>query len=353
MDIKVLHAADQHLDSPFSTFSVEDRAELKKWQQKIPNRLLEISKENGCNLWLLAGDLFDGDASIATVTELQRVFRECSVPVMISPGNHDSFSSHSPWTRFQWPENVHVFDRETLQSIELPELNCRVWGAAFLSMDSGSILEGFTLDRKYEHELCVLHGDAVNMNSPYNPVNSSQVRKSGFDYIALGHIHNRGFFQAGDTVCGWPGCPMGRGWDEKGDKGVYICNIAERVNLQFFDFSFPGFFELEVTDPDELETVLPRIASDDYFRVTIHGRKAVNLQDLYSRYSHLKHISFADRTVLPTDPWENAAGNSFKGVFFRMLHEEYERADPEDRELIVMAAQVSQDILNGLEVDLT
>lgn len=353
MDIKVLHAADLHLDSPFSSFPPAQKEALKEWQRKIPERLLEISRENGCSLWLLAGDIFDGDASTATVVSFQKAICNSGVPVLISPGNHDSFSSRSPWTQFQWPENAYIFHEETLRAIEFPELDCRVWGAAFRSMDSSSTLESFTLNRKYKYELCVMHGDAVNIRSLYNPVSAAQVRKSGLDYIALGHNHNRGCYQSGDSICGWPGCPMGRGWDEKGEKGVYVCELSDRVSVQFHPLNFPSFYELEVKDPDELEAVLPPVPKNDFFKVAVGGRKSISLSELYSNFSYLKYVEFIDCSIKQDDPWKNIQENSFKGVYFRKLYEELERADSEDKELIAMAAQISQDILNGLEVDLS
>ena len=53
--IKILHAADLHLDSPFSGLSPEQAALRRKEQRQLPARLAELARIYGCDLFLLAG----------------------------------------------------------------------------------------------------------------------------------------------------------------------------------------------------------------------------------------------------------------------------------------------------------
>ena len=87
-------------------------------------------------------------------------------------------------------------------------------GAAFLGAESPSLLEGFHATGGEAWQLGLFHGDPTQAASPYNPVTAAQIRGSGLNYLALGHIHKGGSFRAGDTLCAWPGCPMGHGFDE-------------------------------------------------------------------------------------------------------------------------------------------
>lgn len=66
-----------------------------------------------------------------------------AVPVFLAPGNHDHLCPGSPYLEMAWPGNVHIFTRQELESVSLPELDCRVWGAGFQSMDCPGLLEGF------------------------------------------------------------------------------------------------------------------------------------------------------------------------------------------------------------------
>ena len=91
MGLKILHRADWQMDSPFASFSGDQREQLRRAQLEIPGKIARACREQNCDLVLLAGDLFDGAWSRRTLETVQGALEDCQVPVMISPGNHD------PW----------------------------------------------------------------------------------------------------------------------------------------------------------------------------------------------------------------------------------------------------------------
>lgn len=130
--IRILHAADLHLDSPFDALSEEKAALRRREQRELLRSLAGIRAEQKADLVLLSGDLFDSDAAWAETEELLRLtLSEMGVPVFIAPGNHDYFSSAGRWARLRLPDNVHVFTTPDFDCVVLEELNVRVWGAAF------------------------------------------------------------------------------------------------------------------------------------------------------------------------------------------------------------------------------
>jgi len=209
MGLKILHTADWHIDAPLTSFSDDRRGFLRRAQLAIPGKIAELCRRESCDLVLLAGDVFDGIPSRDGVEAVKRGLEECGVPVFVSPGNHDFCGAGSPWLEETWPDNVTVFTGG-LTSVAIPDLNCRVYGAGYQSMDCGALLEGFHADGKETYQIGLLHSDPVTAGSPYCPITGGQVRTSGLSYLALGHIHKAGSFRAGATLCGWPGCPMGR-----------------------------------------------------------------------------------------------------------------------------------------------
>ena len=231
MGLKILHSADWHLDSPFAGFTELQRQLLQEAQQKIPGKIADLCHRENCDLVLLAGDLFDVTPTAQTLDNLKRELKRCGVPVLIAPGNHDYCDEKSPWRTEIWPENVFVFTGG-LESVTIQGLHCRIYGAGFQSMDAPSLLEGFQAQGDEDYCLAVLHGDPMQRNSPYNPITNAQVRNSSLDYLALGHIHKAGLFRSGETLCAWPGCPMGRGWDETGEKGVCIVTLDQEPKVQ-------------------------------------------------------------------------------------------------------------------------
>lgn len=106
--VKLLHAADLHLDSAFSALPPEKAAQRRAEQRLVLERLTALSE--GCAAVLLAGDLFDSARVYRdTLEALRTALAACRCPVFIAPGNHDALLPGSPYLENGWPENVHIF----------------------------------------------------------------------------------------------------------------------------------------------------------------------------------------------------------------------------------------------------
>ena len=351
--MKILHSADWHMDSPFASFAGEQREFLKHAQQQIPGKLARACRENHCDMMLLAGDLFDGPYTPESLDLVRDALEDCSVPVLIAPGNHDPWGCDCPWEE-RWPGNVCIFPPQ-LSKLDIPSLGCRVYGAGFDSMDCPSLLEGFQADRALEHTIGIFHGDPTGGSSHYNPITSAQIRGSGLDYLALGHVHTLGGLEIGNTVCGWPGCPMGRGWDETGDKGYLIAELGDSVKLQPVALDTPRFWQKTV-DVGEgarqaLEKILPP-ASGDFFRLTLTGYGEPDPEELRRCFPSVPNLEFKDRTVSPLDMWDQAGADTLRGVYFQRLKDAAEQAEPRQRQRVLLAAEISRMLLEGREVPL-
>ena len=350
--MKVLHSADWHLGSSLSR---ADDA-FHKAHSQIPYRIANLVRLHQCDLVLLSGDLFDGVPSRDTVELTKNALRAMAVPVIIAPGNHDYVSPTSPWITESFPENVHIFTNPVLESIVLPELNCRIYGAGYQGMDCPPLLRDFRADGAERFVLALLHGDPMVRNSPYCPITMEQVRESGLDYLALGHIHKSGSFRAGSTLCAWPGCPMGRGYDECGQKGVLLVSIEETAEVRFLPLEGPQFHDLTISvdgDPAvAIGSVLPPAATADYFRITLTGEcPTPDISDLKLQYSRYPHLELLDRTAPPPDLWATAGTDSLEGIYFKML-QELMADNPQQQDQIRLAAKLSRQILDGREVTL-
>ena len=354
MGLKILHSADWHLDSPFLGFTEQQRQFLKEKQREIPGKIAELCRLEDCDMMLLAGDLFDGEASRETLDILKKELENAGVPVLISPGNHDFCGDGSPWREEAWPENVFIFTGE-LESVTIQGLNCRIYGAAFQSMDCPSLLEGFQAQGDEKYCVAVLHGDPLQRNSPYNPITNAQVRNSSLDYLALGHVHKAGTFRSGDTLCAWPGCPMGRGWDETGEKGVCIVTIEDEVKVQARSLRLPRFFDLEAEIHEDaindVEALLPAVPGDDFYRITLTGSGEVDLEELQREFADYSNLELRDKTEPPLEVWPDVDKDSLEGIYFGMLRKAIE-ASPENARQIQLAAEISRKLLSGREVKL-
>lgn len=355
--MKILHAADLHLDTPFTGQSEEQARWLKEQLLSIPGKLAQLCRREACDMMLLAGDLFDGPWTVDSLNALRDALKEAAVPVFISPGNHDFCAPNSPYLTENWPENVHIFTKSQITSLVIPELDCRVYGAGFESMDCPGLLEGFRAEGTERYHLGLLHGDPAQTDSPYCPVTAAQVRESGLQYLALGHVHKTGSFRGGETLCAWPGCPMGRGYDELGTKGVLIVTVDAAADGAFVPLEGPKFFDETIpatADPAAaVALVLPASESGDFFRVTLTGEaEPPDLDQLRRRFDHISNLELRDKTTPPVDVWSALESDTLEGAYFRLLHSAISSGDDRARAELELAARISRQILDGREVAL-
>ena len=136
--VKLLHAADLHLDSAFSALPPEKAVQRRAEQRLVLERLTALSE--GCAAVLLAGDLFDSARVYRdTLEALRAALAACRCPVFIAPGNHDALLPGSPYLENGWPENVHIFRTAEPERVSLPELD--IYGAGFLRAEMPASFE--------------------------------------------------------------------------------------------------------------------------------------------------------------------------------------------------------------------
>ena len=344
--MKILHTADWHLGAPLQGHGEELRQALAA----VPGEILEVLRQEKCDLVLLAGDVFDGAYTHHTYQSVYQTLKEMAVPVFITPGNHDFCAPDSPWNKELWPENVHIFRSQQIESVAISALDCRVYGAGFGAMDCPGLLDGFVAEQREKYAIGIFHGDTTQVNSPYNPITKAQAQASNLDYLALGHIHKADSFAAGKTLCAWPGCPMGRGYDEQGEKGVYIVTLDGEASVRFRPLNTPRFYDLQA-EPKDLGNVLPPVASSDYYRITLIGScDAPDLEQLQKAFSQFPNLVLRDKTTRPVDGWGSLGEDSFEGTYFGLLKQAMEDAGQEEKQEILLAAELSRRLLEGQEV---
>ncbi len=357
--IKILHAADFHMDSPFRALPEEKAVERRREQRELLDRL--AADAENVDLVLLAGDLFDSDASYwETAETLTRVFSSIKAQIFIAPGNHDYYTSRSPYATMELPANVHIFRTAQLRGIELPELNARVWGAGFTSAGCEPLLRSFTVRQSDRMELMVLHGD-IAQNSRYNAVSEADIARSGLDYLALGHVHAfSGIKKAGNTFYAYPGCVEGRGFDETGEKGWLLGAVGKgNADLTFRPSGGRQYRILEAdlsASDDALATVLEAVGDGfprDIVRLILRGEYSGEADPEAIRQAlsdKFYHLTVKNELRRRRGLWEGAGEDTLTGMFLADLKSKYEESEDEDsRALIELAARYGLAALEGRE----
>lgn len=371
--MKLLHSSDFHLDSPLTGLSPEKSAQRRRELREIPARLAALAKDEGVDLVLLPGDLFDGERVYPeTVRALAGALEDMAVPVFIAPGNHDWFHEKSPYAA-PWPDNVHVFTAPDMQAVELPKLNCVVHGCAFTAPHrEDDPLAGFSApDDGRLHLLCV-HGE-VGLTGNYAPIDPKSLERCGAAYAALGHIHAANSGRAGKTLWAYPGCPEGRGFDELGPKGVRLVSFGESVQLGITSPDGPPMapidlgtqpvaakfvpvckrqYRIETVNIDDFTAYPPQGESPDLVRFILAGesRAAPDIAALTAQAApRFFHVELRDRTTLPTELWARGSEDSLTGLFLREMRARLDGADESEKDTLLLAARFGLAALEGGE----
>lgn len=361
--IRILHTGDLHLDSPFRGLTPEKARQRREEQRELLQRIRTLAEERQVDAVLIAGDLFDGDSVYYETTRmLVDTFSAMSAKIFIAPGNHDPFSEFSPYASVRWPENVHIFRSEYFQRVELPEQNAVLYGSAFISKyRDNSPLDQFKAD--YDDglaRLMLFHGDLSAPKSRYGAVTEAAITATGMDYVALGHVHrHQGFGRRGNTTYAYCGCPEGRGFDETGEKGVILGEIAPgEVKLEFVPIGQRRYEEiaLDVTgkEPEAvLRDAVPADSTQHIYRFRLTGERQGEAPDCKALTGLLADkffdVQVVDETVPAVDLWERLEEDTLTGLFLRNMKKRLETAPPEEHALLERATRFGLAALEGRE----
>ena len=226
---KFLHAADIHLDSPLLRLDVYEgapAAEIRGATRRAFENLVQTALAEKVDFVVLAGDIYDGDwkdynTGLHFAARIARL-REAGIPVILAAGNHDAASSISRSLRL--PDNARVFPHDRPDTFRLESVNVAVHGQSF-----GSPAVRADLSRGYPapvpgcFNVGLLHTGVNGRegHEPYAPCTLAALREKGYDYWALGHVHQREVLSAEPLVV-FPGNTQGRHARETGAKGCIL-----------------------------------------------------------------------------------------------------------------------------------
>ena len=170
--LKFIHGADFHLDSAFAALPHRQAAARRRESRELPQRLANYVNQNGIELVLLAGDLFDSASAYRDTAEsLSAALGQMAAQVYIAPGNHDWYGPGSPYLTVQWPDNVHIFTQPHLEAMAWPEKRLVLHCAAFTASEqSAGFLSGFAAPKDSNLHIGLLHGEIDPAEARYDPI---------------------------------------------------------------------------------------------------------------------------------------------------------------------------------------
>ncbi len=231
-----VHAADVHLDSPFSSMRLDSPEAAEAFAGAARASLAAIARvciEEGADFLALSGDVFDSEQrSLRAQHELWMILGELAergVHTYVAFGNHDSLSG---WrSAFSWPEGVHFFGPE-VSACPVVVNGREVARVSGVSYSQPSVADNLSLafrkDPNDPFTVGVLHcnvgGDMRHAN--YAPCTLADLEASGIDYWALGHVHEPRVLRAESPAIVYAGCAQGRNPREAGAHGCFVVRAA-------------------------------------------------------------------------------------------------------------------------------
>lgn len=383
--VRLIHTADLHLDSAFSSrFSKEEAEERRRNLLIAWNKLLQYGIERKVQAILISGDLFDSPVVSRSTMEifLSSIRKNPEISFFYLRGNHDTKNTFR--FRDDLPKNLFLFSKEgkkyrlkeklvllgqefygTESLLELPEEPEELVEEELLSPSSAKDAVQSIWNLKEEDcNILMLHG-ALREGGPEvqneQGISLKQLSRYPIHYLALGHIHKREEGKCGSLYYIYPGCLQGRGFDEEGEKGFYYLEIEEEtkeIKAEFVPLKegafriIPLFLSEEDGTLDAEEKIRESLKKEgaeakDSVRIILKGEKRAgeerNLRYLEKQLEEeYAYIEIKEETKLKLRKEEFIHEKGLKGEFLRMVCESESLSEEEKEKLMILGIGLLQ-----------
>ncbi len=243
-----LHSADLHIGAPFRGLRAVSPRWAERLTQAIPeayNRMINAALEHQVDFVVIAGDIFDtaqasyGDY-LCFFQGLERL-EKAGIPSYLCTGNHDPYVA---WQHdyLALPAHAHLFPGDK-PGFYLYRRQSKPWcilgGRGYLNKvwpADQNIAAGITRAAAVEalgpqaaeapFGVGVLH-TGLNLDNVKAPSNPLELLHAGFDYWALGHVHQPYVDNPDNPRLVFSGCIQGRDIKETGPRGVNLVTLKE------------------------------------------------------------------------------------------------------------------------------
>lgn len=230
-------------------------------------------------LVLIAGDLFHHTPDTARLREVNYLLGSYpEICFAVIAGNHDFCDPGSAWETFGFSQNVAFLGREGVECIRFPSIGCEVYG---FSYDRPQITQArydglHPEENDFFHILLAHGGDREHI-----PFHTQALEQSGFDYIALGHIHKPTVVLPHKAL--YPGALSPIDAADEGPHGYLVGEtFGSQVNVRFVRKALREYVSMTVTASEEdtmfsmrdrVEQAVLSRGAENIYRVVITGQR--------------------------------------------------------------------------------
>jgi exonuclease SbcD len=233
MRFTFIHAADLHIDSPLAGLRLKNEDVARRFAnagRRAVEALIAETIASKAAFLIIAGDVFDGswkdiNTGLFFVSALGRLHRE-GIPTFIVKGNHDAESVVS--RDLPYPESVQVFPTNEATSHTLDAYRVVLHGRSFPNRHIDEFVATYPVRRDGWLNIAVLHTslDGRPGHVGYAPCSVDDLKRFGYDYWALGHVHAAEIVHRDPWIV-FPGNLQGRSIREIGAKGAVRVTVED------------------------------------------------------------------------------------------------------------------------------
>jgi exonuclease SbcD len=232
--MKFIHTADIHLDSPLVGLAAYQDApvqQLRTVTRDAFSRLVDAAIEEEVDFMVIAGDLYDGswkdyNTGHYFCREMGRL-NKAEIPVYLLYGNHDAESEMTK--KLSLPSNVNVFESRKPSTYRIETLKVALHGRSYREAATfENLASSYPEPVAGWLNIGVLHTSlgGYAAHQPYAPCSLEELTAKGYDYWALGHVHEHAILQ-NDPWIVYPGNLQGRHIREIGERGAVLVTVDE------------------------------------------------------------------------------------------------------------------------------
>ncbi len=267
---KFIHAADIHLDSPLRGLSRYESAPAESIRdacRRAFENLVDIAIEEKVAFVLLAGDLYDGDwkdysTGIFLNQQIGRL-RQRNILVFAVTGNHDAANRMTK--ALDSPANMKILSARKAETVKLDDLAVAIHGRSFGTQHvDENLAVTFNKAEIGMFNIGLLHTSLNGRegHAVYAPCTVNDLRSKGYQYWALGHVHQQEFVSEDPWIV-FPGCIQGRHIRESGSKGCVLVTVEDNAIYEVEKIPLDVLrwvqCSVDITDAVEIREVLERI----------------------------------------------------------------------------------------------
>ncbi|MEG3159382.1 DNA repair exonuclease [Sphingomonas sp. LB2R24] len=233
---RFLHAADIHLDSPLVGLGSRTDAPVDRIRaatREALRNLVQFATDEKVDFVVVSGDLYDGTwkdmrTGIFAMQQFARLGR-AGIRTFVILGNHDAESKLT--IDLPIPANVHFFGSKAGEVVVMENLGVAIQGRSF---KTAAVLDNLASEyvppTPGMFNIAMLHTalEGGHEHAPYAPCRLVELRTSGHDYWALGHVHDHVVHSEHPHVV-YPGNLQGRHARETGPKGAVLVEVEDRT----------------------------------------------------------------------------------------------------------------------------